>query len=98
MADWQRQVADGSVSAAVIDAYRRNTQALVQTAKSHGITELGQLDPALIYLWMHSRKRGAPGEPVNVNTRFARRSAARAFLMTAQCLGYGNSAPWSCPS
>jgi integrase len=92
-ADWARQVANGNVSAVLIETYERDIKGLVQTAKSAGLTELGELDRGLIYLWMHAKRRGSTSSAVGMNTRFRRRSAARSFLLTAQFLGLHDQNP-----
>jgi integrase/recombinase XerC len=92
-ADWKRQAAIGNVSEVVLDGYCRDARSLVRTAQARGLRNLGEIDQDLIWTWMRSAKVDEPEASVSSNTRYRRRSAARAFFMTAQCLGLYDQNP-----
>lgn len=85
-ADWQRQVAAGTIGDEVIRCYVRDVRSMVKyLPKRYGIAQVREVTPNHLFEWMRVPK--ADGSPVSTNTRYARRSAARAFFLTCTCLG-----------
>lgn len=85
-ADWQRQAAAGTVSHEVVRCYVRDARSLVKyLPKRFGISAVREVTPNHVFEWMRVPK--ADGTPVSTNTRYGRRSAARAFFLTCICLG-----------
>jgi len=89
--DWDAQVARGTVSPAVISMYRQASGAMVSFAAAMGVNTVGQVRPNLLVRWVHTPR--PDGDPVTLNTRLARRSAARAFFLTAMRLGLTDQNP-----
>lgn len=85
-AEWDRQVAAGTISRAVIKCYRLDARSMVKfLPKRFGVNSVGEVTPNQIYEWMRTPR--PDGEPPAANTRYGRRSAARAFFLTCTLLG-----------
>lgn len=93
VADWQRQVQVGQVSAQAVRFYTEKTTALVAYATAHDCLTLADLTQPVVLVWMRTRKVGDPAAPISVDTQYSRRSAARALFITAICLGLHDQNP-----
>lgn len=92
-ADWERQAAAGTISRACIDGYRAQTRGLCALALARKLTHLDQFDATFIHDWTRLRETGASESEVLPRTRKMRLAAARAFFITAQCLGLHDENP-----
>ena len=84
MADWDRQVQAGTVGD-VIPTYKRLVRSMAKYANAHGVMRVREVSVNLLITWMAAPR--PDGKPVTTNTRYGRRSAARAFLLTCTALG-----------
>jgi integrase/recombinase XerC len=85
-ADWDRQLAAGTISDDVIRCYKRDCRSLVKyAAKRFGRELVRDLAVNDLVVWMATPK--PDGSQVTNNTRRGRLSAAKAFFKTCTCLG-----------
>src|SRR5579875_292561 len=92
-ADWDRQVAEGSISVDCINGYKAQTRLLFAFAISRGLTHIDQFDAPFIHDWTRLRSPNSTDAEVLPSTRKMRLAAARAFFITAQCLGLHDENP-----
>lgn len=91
-ADWDRQLAAGTISNDVIRGYKRECGSLVRYAgKRFGRVMVRDLTVNDLVVWMATPK--ADGSAVTNNTRRGRLSAAKAFFKTCTCLGIYDLSP-----
>ena len=90
-ADWDRQVAAGTIGDGVVRQYERRLNALSRVMTTHGLVRVSDLNMKFLLMWCLLPK--ADGNPVTENTRNFRRSAARSFFDTARCLGMTDANP-----
>lgn len=91
LADWQRQVLNGTVGAGVIRLYSGDVRRFVRAFGARGVTELHEVTPDHVIVWMHAaNRRGESPSSTSVSRRMA---AVRAFFTTCICLGLHNLNP-----
>lgn len=92
VADWERQVAAGTISVEVIRGYKQALASMVRFLPARfGVTLVREVAPNHLFEWMRAPK--PDGTEVTTNTRYGRRSAARGFFLTCICLGIAEMNP-----
>lgn len=86
-ADWDRQLAAGTVSDLLIRDYKRKTRGLFSTAEQQGCVLVRDITTNLIWTWMRSADPRDPNAGPTFRTLSLRRSCARGFFITAHRLG-----------
>lgn len=86
VADWERQVADGTIGDTNTTKYAVMLRGFLAVLSRQGVTLVEQVTANHVLAWCRMRSPQANGEP-NENTMRVRRSAARAFFETCACLG-----------
>ena len=83
--EWHAQLAAGLIAADAVTLYNRLADQFVTFCGSQGCVELADVTTEQAYLWIHSTN--LDGSLAADNTKFARRSAVKAFYRTAYHLG-----------
>lgn len=86
VADWRRQVAQGTIAAATIDTHTRCLNTFKNYATATGAKRLSQVSSQLVWDWVNSLT-AKTGEAPTDNMRGLRRVVIRGFYLTAFCLG-----------
>lgn len=90
-ADIRAQAVVGTISHDLADGYTKHLSSLANYAKARGLTFVGDIGVNLIVEWINAP--GADGRLPSTNTRQIRRSAARAWFITLNCLGLDDRNP-----
>lgn len=90
-ADWERQIADATISQILITRYMQDLRGLAVVLERLGRPRVADIDTNTVIVWMRLPKQN--GEPPARNVMAVRRAGARAFFQTSFCLGLTDANP-----
>lgn len=91
VADITAQATAGTISHDLADSYTKQLTRLANYATARGLTQVGDIGVNLIVEWIQAPN--SQGRPPSTNTRQNRRSGARAWFTTLNCLGLDDRNP-----